>query len=159
MQKLRSAAFVIGLLLLTSPVLARATTELAYRYDQVWNAAIRLVRVDYGFELKDQDEQNGYLLFDYRDGNRTYPGSIELVRVPGQGREVVRVHVGVPAMPSYLERAMVQKLEKKLRDDFGEPLPPPPRRAPREDSGSGEDGGRGKGGSGPKPEPTAPSER
>lgn len=139
---LPALVFAVGIAAGSPLALARATTELAYRYEQVWNASVRLVRVDYGFEVKDQDAENGYLLFEYRDGNRTYPGSIELVRAQAGGREIVRVHVGIPAMPSYLERAMTQKLERKLRDDYGEPLPPPPRKAPREDAGSGEEGGR-----------------
>lgn len=106
---------------------ARVTNEYVYEWPQVWQATVRLVRVDLGFPVSDRDEDTGYLLFDYRDGSRTYPGSVELVRVTAQdGSERVRVAVQVPSMPSYVERMIVDRLTRKLREDFGEP--PRPRR-------------------------------
>ena len=41
------------------PALARRTTDLGYRYDQVWTAAVRLVRVDYGFNVTERDQELG----------------------------------------------------------------------------------------------------
>ena len=31
----------------------------------------------------------------------------------------------IPAMPSYIERMLLDKLEKKLIGEYGEPTPPP----------------------------------
>ena len=34
--------------------------------------------------------------------------------------------VQIPAMPSYIERMLLDKLKRKLLDEYGEPAPPPP---------------------------------
>ena len=107
---------------------ARRTDSHRYRYEQVWTAAVRLIRVDYGFNIRDKDRDIGYLLFDYQDHGRTYPGSLELVRTRN---EHVRVTLHVPSMPSYVERMLLDRLKRKLREELGQPLPPP-RRAPPE---------------------------
>ncbi|MBX3249440.1 MAG: hypothetical protein KF901_19850 [Myxococcales bacterium] len=115
---------------------ARRSDSHAYRYDQVWSASLRLLRVDYGFPLRDRDENLGYVLFDYVDGGRSVPGSFEVVRTRQGEREVVRVTVNIPAMPSYVERMILDKLQRKLREEYGEPLPAPPRREPSEERGA-----------------------
>ncbi|MFW6066752.1 MAG: hypothetical protein ACOC97_00320 [Myxococcota bacterium] len=118
---------------------ARMDTELRYRFAQAWGAAVRLVRVDYGFPIRDRDEEVGYLLFDYRDGDRSYPASFELVKVRAHGEERVKVALTIPDMPSYIERMILDKLERKLEKDYGEP--PPPRPAPdrRKKKGEGDE--------------------
>jgi len=118
----------IALCLVLAPR-AQARRELAfdYRYEQVWGAAIRMLRVDYGFRIEDRDADNGYLLFDYIDTGRTFPGSLELLRV-GEGPDAsVRVAIQVPAMPSYVERMLADHLQQKLISDYGAP----PRRVRR----------------------------
>ena len=67
----------------------------------------------------------GYFLFDYKDDGRMYPGSVELVRIADQGGGSIRVVMQIPAMPSYIERMLLDKLQKKLVDEYGEPAPPP----------------------------------
>jgi hypothetical protein len=122
------ALCVLGLCLSLVPH-AEARRELSfdYRYEQVWGAAIRMLRVDYGFQIQDRDPDNGYLLFDYVDAGRTFPGSLELLRV-GEGADAsVRVAVQVSAMPSYVERMIADHLSQKLLRDYG----PPPRRVRR----------------------------
>lgn len=108
---------------------ARSDTHFAHRYDQVWSAAIRLIRVDYGFVIRDRDEEIGYLLFEYADRGRTHTGSLELLRAQLDGREQVKVTIVIGSMPSYIEQMMLDRLGRKLREDFGDP-PPPPRRRP-----------------------------
>lgn len=127
---------------LPSLVQARKDTEVRYRFDQVWGATVRLVRVDYRFPIRDRDEEVGYLLFEYKDGNRSYPGSFELIQTRVHGEDRVRIQLTIPAMPGYIERMMLDKLEKKLEDDYGEP--PPPRREPDRREPEGDDG-EGKG--------------
>ncbi len=119
------AAIVIVFVLL-SPATSQAkkTADFRHTYDQVWGAAIRMIRVDQGYAIKDRDQAVGYFLFDYRDDGRTYPGSVELVRIKDQGGGSIRAVVQIPAMPSYIERMLLDKLRKKLVDEHGEPPPP-----------------------------------
>jgi len=111
---------------------AKKTEDFRHSYDQVWGAAVRLIRVDQGYPIKDRDETVGYFLFDYRDDGRLYPGSVELVRIEDQGGGPIRVVVQIPAMPSYIERMLLDKLKRKLLDEYGEPPPPPPATPPKE---------------------------
>ena len=104
---------------------AKKTEDFRHSYSQVWGAAIRLIRVDQGYPIKDRDETVGYFLFDYEDDGRMYPGSVELVRIEDQGGGPIRVVIQIPAMPSYIERMLLDKLEKKLVDEYGVPAPPP----------------------------------
>jgi hypothetical protein len=116
---------------------AKKTEDFRHSFDQVWGAAIRMIRVDQGYPIKDRDPEVGYFLFDYRDDGRNYPGSVELVRIEDQGGGSIRVVVQIPAMPSYIERMLLDKLQKKLIDEYGEPVapekppePPPPEEDP-----------------------------
>lgn len=128
----RWAALAITLLISTS-ALARQQGDFTYTFEQVWSGAIRVVRVDYGCEIRDRDTEAGFFLFEWKDGNRSFPGSVELARVERDGQSTVRVSVEVPAMPSYVEQMIVDKLQEKLRADYGEPprVPARPRETPR----------------------------
>jgi hypothetical protein len=112
---------------------ARQTDEHGYSYDQMWRAAVRLIAVDFRFPITDRDPDIGYLLFQYTDQGRTHDGSLELVRTrAADGTERVRVVVHVGAMPSYVERMMLDRFRRKLVDDYGPPpvARPAPRPAP-----------------------------
>jgi hypothetical protein len=119
-----AAIAIIAALLLPAVGQAKKTEDYRHSYDQVWRAAVRLIRVDQGYPIRDRDEGVGYLLFDYRDDGRTYPGSVELIRIKDQGGGSVRAIIQIPAMPSYIERMLLDKLEKKLINEYGEPSPP-----------------------------------
>lgn len=123
---------------------ARKDHEYAYRFEQIWSAAVRMVRVDLRYPITDKDENIGYLLFEYRDHGRGYPGSIELVRVRDSRRDKVKVIIQIPSMPSYIEQMLLDRLGRKLREEFGEPPPPPERpEPPAEEPDDGEDEGSG----------------
>lgn len=119
---------------------ARFSNEVSYTFDQTWQASIRLLRVDLGCQVTDRDEDAGFILFEYPNAGRSYPGSMEIVRsTDSRGVEHVRVSVQVQSMPSYVERMVAERLTRKLRDDFGEPRtrrparpaePVPPEQAP-----------------------------
>jgi len=130
-MKLWAAILMTFALLLPAAGQAKKTSDFRYAYDQVWGAAIRLMRVDQGYPIKDRDETVGYFLFDYRDDGRMYPGSVELVRIKDQGGGPIRVVIQIPAMPSYIERMLLDKLKKKLVDEYGE-VDPPPKKPPAE---------------------------
>lgn len=131
----RRRLFVFGLLALAASTfvpgtaLAAQNADFRHLYPQVWSASVRMIRVDYGLALREQDRDIGYLLFDWRDSSgRAHPGSIELVRTVQDASDVVRVVVQIPAMPSYVEQMVLDRLGRKLKQDFGEP---PAIRRPR----------------------------
>lgn len=134
-------ALAAGLLACPQPASARKSADYVHRYEQVWSASVRMVRVDLRFRIQDQDASIGYLLFDYRDTNgRTTPGSVELVRAEEEGRPVVRVVIQIPAKPSYIEQMLLDRLRRKLTEEFGQP-PPPPRRPAQPPADDGDDDG------------------
>jgi hypothetical protein len=119
---------------------AKSSFESTYGYDRTWNTALRLVRVDMGLKVTEKDEQNGYLLFEYRSsesGSKTTPGSLELVRTKGEGGPV-RVAAQLPQMPSYHEQVLIDALAKKLRQEYGDPprLPAPSKPTKPADAGT-----------------------
>lgn len=137
--------FVLIAFLLLAPgsASARRSDAHAYRYEQVWGAALRLIRVDYGFPIRDRDEDVGFVLFDYVGSGRPVPASLEVVRTQQEGRDVVRVTLNIPAMPAYVERMILDKLQRKLREEYGEPLPPPAPPPEREETDEADEEGQG----------------
>jgi hypothetical protein len=123
---------------------ARTVRDEPYPLDTTWNAAVRMVRVDFGFTIEERDRDLGYFTFQYREGRRTMPGSVEVLRADVDGRTGTRIIVQIPQMPGYIEAMLLAHLGRKLRSEFGEPPPPPPRRAPAPS---------------PPPEPPAAGER
>ncbi len=127
---LGTAAVVIALLARPHRVRARVQADFTYPWTQVWQATVRLVRVDLDCPVTDRDPDVGYVMFNYRDAGRDHGGSVELVRSLGpDGVERVRVIVQVQSMPSWVERMVLDRLTRKLHDDYGEPphVPRPPR--------------------------------
>lgn len=114
---------------------ARRQHEIRYPFERVWNTALRMVRVDMRLPVTDRDEEAGYMLFEYIDSDRKYPGSIEVITSEKDKRPLITVVVNVSGMPSYVEQMMLDKLEKKLNAEYGEPMeppkdPPPPAKEP-----------------------------
>ncbi len=149
---MRRALLVLALLVVPAVAQARASVELTYRYEAVWASMIRMLRVDLRCPIEDRDQEIGFVLFGYVDRGREYPGSVELVRMRGEGLPRVRVTVQVPGMPSYVSRMIADRLVRKLLEDYGEP-PTPPRRS-RDDQADSEDPPAHE--SGREPEGTAP---
>ncbi|HEX5657081.1 MAG TPA: hypothetical protein VFX59_07790 [Polyangiales bacterium] len=124
-------AFVIGTLLLcASPALARKQRELPHRIDQVWNAALRMIRVDLQLAVTDRDQEGGYVLFEYVANGKRFPGSIELITQATGARPTTVVVAQVRGQPSYVEVMLLDRLEKKLAEEVGVP-PEPPTEAPK----------------------------
>ncbi len=142
---------------------ARSVHDEPYTFETTWNAAVRMVRVDLGCPILERDQDVGYFTFTYRDGPRTVPGSIEIVRTEVDGRTGARVIVQIPEMPTYVESMMLTRLGRKLRTEFGEPPPPvrhPPVQPPGIPDDRAPDGGTPAPGESPgSPSPTPPADR
>lgn len=115
-----------------APAGAHARRDQTFRYPfaRVWEAAVRLMRVDLESPIGEKNRDDGYFLFDFPHNGKTTPGSIEVVRASDAE---VRVVVQVPAMPTYVEQMILDKLAKKLIAEYGDPRPLP---APASDVGS-----------------------
>lgn len=111
-------------LLWTGQAEARREQTYAYPFSRVWNAAVRMLRVDFDSPITEKDKDSGYFLFDYPDSGKQHPGSVEVIRVQDNGVEAVRVVMQLPAMPTYVEQMMLDHLARKLGQEYGPPRAP-----------------------------------
>jgi hypothetical protein len=152
MRRLLFAVLLLSLIGIADTALARRESKLRYPYSMVWTTAVRMVRVDYSSPITEKDKEEGYFLFAFVHDGKEHPGSFEVIEDDADGARVI---VQIPAMPSYVEQMLIDKLERKLSQDHGaprekkKPLPQKPS-APAE----GEDGDKPSEDEGPK----APSE-
>ncbi|HEX6243812.1 MAG TPA: hypothetical protein VFZ61_23015 [Polyangiales bacterium] len=121
-------ACIAALATLPATASARRQSDLRYPFEQVWNASLRMVRVDLRMPVTDRDSEAGYMLFDYLDHGKRFPGSLELVRGDRDKGPATKIVVQVQGMPAYVEQMLLERLQQKLRSEFGEPMEPP--RAP-----------------------------
>ena len=126
-------------LILLAPASAQARSSSLYAYPEsrIWTSVIRLVRVDFESPILEKDKDAGYVLFNYSHAGKQYAGSVEVVTTTDKGEPRVKVLIQIAGMPSYVERMMLDKLEKKLVQEFGAPLAAPSKRG--EDKGRAED--------------------
>jgi hypothetical protein len=130
---LRRLGFVIAVVAGSAgPAAARAEKTLAYPRDQAWPTAVRFLAVDEHVKITEKDGDAGYVMFELRDDGKTYRGSLEIVSLVRDGRTVVRFVLQIADRPSWLEIAMLGRLEAKLRVELGSPAPDPdaPARKP-----------------------------
>jgi len=109
-------------LLVTQPAIADARSEktVGWTAARVFPAAVRFLRVDEGVTIVEKDAEAGYVMFELTDEGQTFPGALELVALDdGKLRLVLRIE----DRPDYMEVGMLDRLERKLRDELG----PPPR--------------------------------
>lgn len=151
-----SSALCVAVSCFASTAHARVTQDLPYAPDVTWNAAIRMIRVDMGFSITERDRESGFVLFTYRDAARNTAGSIEFVPTTIDGVQGVRAIVQLPAMPSYAERHLLTRLDRKLHEEYGEPRRPP-RTAPTPSQPRNPEGNSPPPGDG-TPAPNAPRE-
>jgi hypothetical protein len=131
------AAIILGLAFLApSPGWGRTLELVPYPLPSVWPAAVRYLRVNRDFPIREKDESAGYILFDYTDGPKSCKASLELIRVTdGEGRDATRLAVSIPELPHRYEQMLLDKLATKLRDDIGPPPPPRKPEPPKPDAG------------------------
>ncbi|MCC7535346.1 MAG: hypothetical protein IT379_04000 [Deltaproteobacteria bacterium] len=113
----------LGSLSTASTAFARTQQDIPYPTERVWNAAVRLLRLDLGCAITERDVEVGYVMFEYREGARSHPGSIELLRTSiDDVPDGTRVFVSIPAMPRYVEIMIAERLARKMLEEFGEPV-------------------------------------
>src|SRR4051812_50088583 len=100
---------------LGTSVLARSEKTRAYTREQVWPTAVRFLVVDEHVKITEKDPDAGYVLFELRDEGKPYRGSLEVITVIRDGRTEVRFVMQIADRPSWLEIAMLTRLERKLR--------------------------------------------
>lgn len=136
MFKLGRGLFVVFALAFAAPSLAVARTErtLGYSASTAFGTAVRFLRVNEGVVIVEKDADAGYILFDLVDGKRHFRGSVEVLPVVKDGKDgntSVRFVIQIADQPSYIEMAMMERLERKLRDELGAPISSaPPSRVP-----------------------------
>ena len=121
---------VTGLAGVAAPAWARSEKTLAYQRADVWPAAVRFLVVDERLKITDKDADAGYVLFELRDDGKLFRGSLEVMTVVRDGRTLVRFVLQIADRPSWLEIAMLTRLETKLRAELGSPSPPPSKQDP-----------------------------
>ena len=130
LASLAASAWIAPLVPIAS---ARSEKTLAYPREQAWPAAVRFLAVDERLRLVEKDADAGYVLFELRDEGKLFRGSLEVVAIVAEGRTLVRFVLAIEDRPSWLEIAMLRRLERKLRAELGAPAPAPaPRQPPRD---------------------------
>jgi hypothetical protein len=115
-------AFVLAVLMaLCTPLGAKTNRDFTYGINQLWNTAVRFIRVDMGFTVLEKDKKAGYLLFEYKDTFRACNASLEFVPIVRENRALTSVKLNIPAMPTYVETVLFDKFLGKLREEYGDP--------------------------------------
>lgn len=110
---------------------ARSAAVVPYPTPDVWPAAIRFLRVDQSYTVKEKDEPAGYVLFELTENKRAYRASLELVKTSdAEGRSATQLVCSMSDLPRRYEAALLDKLISKIRDERGPPPPPPARKPP-----------------------------
>ena len=128
------AGLALALLSLAHPgtAEAKAQRDTRYHYDQVFPTAVRLLRVDAGYKVQERDAEAGYILFEATEEGKTFRGSLELVKLTTEsGEKRVRIVVKLEDRPTYVELGLLDRLERKLREEYG--APPKSEPAPKSD--------------------------
>jgi hypothetical protein len=111
-----------------APSWARNELSLGYRPEAVWSPAVRFVRVDENLKIIEKDAEAGYLIFELRQDKKVFRGSLEIIAASKDYG--VRLIVDISDRPSYVELALLGRLERKLLAELG-PAPSPPKKPER----------------------------
>lgn len=140
LKLLPALALALCLLLGGAPeALAKSRKELTYRFPQVWSAAVRLLRADQGYRVTDKDKETGYILFVYpgKGTVKACQASMEVVPFVDRRERTrrIRVQLHIAHQPSYVELHLLDLLERKLKEEQGDPPPPEklPEKKPKKD--------------------------
>ena len=112
-----AVAILVGSLFEASAVLARADGDTYCSLPQTFGAALRYLRVDFGFEVTEKDPEAAYLLFKYRvpgDPKREVAGAIELVKIDKKVR-ISSNSTNAPITRTVIARRITEKVGARIR--------------------------------------------
>jgi hypothetical protein len=137
---------------------AKSAVTVPYPFGEVWPAAIRLLRVDRGYVVREKDEASGYVLFDVPEAGRTYRAALELVATSdAEGRPATQILCSMSELPRHHENTLLERLQAKVRAERGVPAPPPRARPKSSDGGVSESQRRGNDAGAPPASPSSPT--
>lgn len=125
---------------------ARSEKLMGYAPAAVWSPLVRFVRVDENMKILEKDAEAGFVIFELTQDKKVFRGSLEII--PASKDYGVRVVLDVSDRPSYVEVAMLERLERKLLAELG-PAPSPPKKLEgKKEKGEKEKGKEGEKGEG-----------
>lgn len=125
---------ILAVCIAAPAALAKSEKVASYSFDEVWPTAVRFLRVDEGFEITEKAREEGYVLFAVAEEGKVFRGALELVKTKDDsGRKSVRLVLQIEDRPSYMEQGILTRLERKLRDELGEPGPAPAEPRPEDE--------------------------
>ena len=133
---MRSLLVVVALAALVATATAKSEKTVVYGAAKVFPTAVRFLRVDEGVKIVEKDADAGYVMFELKDDGKTFAGALELIASENAGRPAVKLILRIEDRPSYVEQAMLERLERKLRAELGSepppvnPTPPPAEKKP-----------------------------
>ena len=109
-------------LIFPRPAIAETKKKITYPYNWVYNTAVRLLKVDLKCEIDEKNKDSGYIMFWYEYKKIKSYTTMELVDSTNDdnGYKVV-VRVVMDKLPSWVEVDVIDKLEEKIRDQYGSP--------------------------------------
>jgi hypothetical protein len=120
------ALVVAAVLCLAAQAEARSSRTVGHPSDRVWPSLVRFLRVDEKVTIVEKDADAAYVLFQLVDEKKTFDGSAELVKRKDEaGRDVTHVVVTITGRPAWMEEGMLDRFERKVQGELGEPPPPP----------------------------------
>jgi hypothetical protein len=138
------AAAAAGIVATAASAQARSEVIVPYPSGDVWPSAIRFLRVDQNYPIKEKDEPSGYVLFELPENKRSYRAALEMVKTTdNDGRAATQLICTIQDLPRRYELSLLDKLTAKVRDERGPPAPPVRKPRAGSDPGARE----------PKPEP------
>ncbi len=123
-----AAAALTLMSLSAAPAHARSSVVVPYAMAEVWPAAIRFLRVDRNYRVREKDEPAGYVLFDLPENKRTYRAALEMVKTTDEeGRVATQLTCTITDLPRRYETTLLDQLAVKVGEERG---PPPAHRPP-----------------------------
>ena len=101
--------------------------QYAYAFDKVWPTSLRFLKIDEKVKIVEKDQEAGYVVFELTQDKKTFTGTAEYVQeTDRRGRKATKLIVKIADRPDYVEQGILDRFERKLREDLGPPPDPPP---------------------------------
>jgi hypothetical protein len=121
-----TAAALMLIAIAATPAHARSSIVVPYPSADVWPAAIRFLRVDRNYRVREKDQPSGYVLFDLPENKRTYRAALEMVKTTDdEGRASTQITCTITELPRRYESTLLDQLAAKVGEERGPPPPAP----------------------------------